>query len=395
MAARAAAQPRENTGATFLVASLTFVTGIFTALGITGGAIGHMARNHQLLMGTALIAACLAVICGVIAALRRSNSAKQWSWLRNGLALFLVATVAAVLAGLATWGDQTRPRVTAAIERADRGPILAIKATVGGLQSGQRLRVIVWPLTGQVGTSSGTTAGVRYAYGVEGLPLYQSINGPNADGDVDLDTKIPLPPQHPSSVVVQAVVGPFRADDCFEDSSHSGCVVVYLGEPGRPQLTLALSGTAADPMLMLKISDEDIPLQTVYLRLVAETKRGRVELAHGAFAPAANGDLTQSVSLQRPRRATSLCAIASALASAVRSCPLRFKLNRGQLRACIQALASPPTLVLPGDQPPSQTPAQRQKVCTQGQRSAVERGSAWLRLNLEAVRATGNTPTRN
>jgi hypothetical protein len=378
-AADAVTPPKENSGAAFLVASLTFVTGIFAALGITGGVLGRMGRNHPIPTGIAIFFATLAVISGVLAALKKNDSARQWSHLRNGLICFLVATIAAVVAGLLTWGDHTSPRVRTGIERTERGLILAIDTNASGLRAAQRLRVSVWPVTAEASSSS--ASGARYAYRVEGLPLFQSINGPNADGDVDLGLKVPMPPQHPSRVVVQAAVGTREPSDCFGDDSRSGCAVLYLGEPGRPQLSSSWSTKGKNKILTLQITDEDVPLQTLYLRVVGRAKT-RSQLARTVIPPAGTGDVKQSIDVQVPARVHVVCAVASPFVSAVSACPPRFGINQTALRRCIgQRLTQGPLLLSPSDEPPpKETRAEAKKRCQSGQLFQLTRATTWIAL---------------
>jgi uncharacterized membrane protein YebE (DUF533 family) len=115
----------ENPGAAFLVTSVTVIAGVFTALGLTGNVLGRMARNHSYAAGAAIILALVAVTLGVFAALL-VNRKKALKWaLGLGLLVFLVGGGAAVYAALATWGDKTKPQVSATIERTPRGLVLS------------------------------------------------------------------------------------------------------------------------------------------------------------------------------------------------------------------------------------------------------------------------------
>src|SRR5438309_164 len=115
--ATAAAKPKldpENRGAAFLLGGLTVVTGIFTALGVTGGIVGRMARNEATLTTVGLSLTVSAVVVGAIAAyvLRRDQQRRA---LIVGLGLLLAAGVLAVFAGVHVWGDRTQPRLSASI----------------------------------------------------------------------------------------------------------------------------------------------------------------------------------------------------------------------------------------------------------------------------------------
>jgi hypothetical protein len=103
--AKAAARPKlepENQGAAFLLGGLTVVTGIFTALGVTGGIVGRMARNEATLTTVGLSLTVSAVVVGAVAAyvLRRDHQRRA---LMVGLGLLLAAGILAVLSGVHVW----------------------------------------------------------------------------------------------------------------------------------------------------------------------------------------------------------------------------------------------------------------------------------------------------
>src|SRR3954447_5156747 len=92
----------ENKGAAVLMASITGVGAILTALGVSGGLVGRMARNHEILSGLAFIAALLAVGMGFIAAYT-GRAAREKTFLNRGIALFVIAGICAVWAGIGVW----------------------------------------------------------------------------------------------------------------------------------------------------------------------------------------------------------------------------------------------------------------------------------------------------
>jgi hypothetical protein len=370
---------KDNPGAAFLVTSITVIAGVFTALGLTGNVLGRMARNHSLLAGASIITALVAVILGVLAALLVEHTRARWSILGVGLFFFAAAGGFAVWAAISTWGDETRPQVTATVQRTPRGLVLGIKAKMNGLEARQRLRVSVWPVVSESGSALVGAGEVidPYTYEVEGLPLHRSINGPDADGDVDYAVDVPLPPQHPPRVVVQAATGSHRPEDCFEKGSSTGCVLLYLGEPGRPQLKGSWgSASSSEGLAKLQIVTEDIPTATVYVRAVGVPSAGarRVHLAVAQFPPGASGDVISSLEVVVPRSVGAVCAVASTVKVAARTCPPLKKEPRSVLRDCVRSSRRSSQV----DPPP--TAKQLRRSCQRSWAAFVEHSTSWIRL---------------
>jgi hypothetical protein len=63
----------------------------------------------------------------------------------------------------------------------------------------------------------------EYAYVLGTQPVYHSVNGPDADGDVDLSIKVPLPPNYPPRVVVHASnAEDSKPGECAKQVGRSG-----------------------------------------------------------------------------------------------------------------------------------------------------------------------------
>ncbi|HST55872.1 MAG TPA: hypothetical protein VLJ42_08265 [Solirubrobacteraceae bacterium] len=332
-----------NRGSAFLMASLTAIAGIFTVLGLTGGLIGRMARNHPVFAGGALAVAGGAVVVGFIGG--GLTGVKQRHALNLGIGLFLVAAVLAILAGISTWGDATTPRVTATAKRTASGEALAISVKDSGMKAKQKLVVSVWPIAGVTGPSSvdGAPLDAAVDYRTGGLPLYQSINGPNSDGEVDLSQDVPLPDDYPPSVIVQAVVEGGRPSDCFKSKSHSGCVTLSLGDAGTPQLDASWAGLdSSHPRLGLAVSAENIPRQLLYVRALVRgspTRRGiakRHEIARVKLTPAASGDVRHKLDLMLPAHARTVCVVASTAGNV--TCPPILKASPSAAAECAKTL---------------------------------------------------------
>ena len=141
----AARVAEQNEGVAFLLKSVAAVTAIFTALGITGGVIGRMARNHDLATFLALGLAVAAVSIGVVATVL-GHVGWQRRLLYLGLAAFPPARHSQSSLPCATWNDPVAPRVTASSEETTRGPVIVLDADAAALESEQRLTTTIWPL---------------------------------------------------------------------------------------------------------------------------------------------------------------------------------------------------------------------------------------------------------
>lgn len=373
-----AKKAEQNPGAAFLLTSITVITAVFAALGLTGGILGRMARNHSEAAGAALGLALAAIVLGVLAALldrhQRASRARDVV-LALGLLVFLGGGGAAVYAGVQTWLDETRPQVSATVEPTPRGLVLAINAKMNGLKANRRLRVYVWQVVSERWGAVDEDRGDPYSYEVGGLPLHQSVNGPNADGDVDYSVKVPLPPQHPQRVIVQAATGAHRENDCYEKDSRSGCVVLYLGERGRPQLRVGWETLkSGEALAKLRVTAEEVPTATVYVRAFGLRPHGRASLllAQAHLAPAASGDVNAALDVVAPTSVRALCVVATTLGSAAKTCPPQTKQPERVRRDCLRSFRGPDK--------PSQ--AEREASCRNGWATVVERSSGWVRLRV-------------
>jgi 4-hydroxybenzoate polyprenyltransferase len=99
-----------NEGVAFLMKSSVAVAAIFTALGVSGGLLGNMARNHPKLTAIAIVGASIATICGVIAALSKKHPRAQWRLLIAGLSIYLIAAVGGSLGSRQCLGRHDRSR---------------------------------------------------------------------------------------------------------------------------------------------------------------------------------------------------------------------------------------------------------------------------------------------
>lgn len=383
----------ENKGAGFLMASMTALVAILAALGVTGGVVGRMARNHEELTGLAFVATAIAVVLGFVAAYangdgngseadRAKEAARERGLLNWGIILYGIAAVLAVLAGLAVWNDKTSPQVTATAEASPRGDILNLTVKSSGLGSDDRLHLGVWPLlSGPASfpnTASGNVAPPQYEYYADGLPLYQSVTGPNADGDVDLSSNLRLPTDHPRRAIVLASVGQGDPDKCFDDGEQAGCTIVDLGASGRPNLAATWSKPAArEPRLIVKSSASEIAGRTVFLRVIGRrANHKKTVLAKAALTPDAAGNLAQDMPIAVPARVTRVCAVASTLR--LQRCPPRRKVPTTTIGNCAAAIED--KVAIGAER--ATKPTQARKRCKAAYTSLQAQNVAWLRLKV-------------
>jgi hypothetical protein len=382
-AAVAEATPKvdpENRGAAFLLASITAIAALFTALGVTGGLVGRMARNHNVLTGAAFVAALFAVASGFVAAYI-SGKGKEKVFLNVGIGFYLLAGVFAVIAAVKVWGDQPPPRVAATVESSTRGDTLDLTVDSSGLDKGERIHLTVWPLLSERGAptlpSGAPAPGAQYQYFTGGLPLYQSISGPDADGNVDFTAQAHLEPDHPSRVVVQAAVGNSSPDDCFQDKSNSGCVILDLGAPPRPQLVASWNRESTPrPILALTSSADNVAEGAVRLRVFGLQAGKQIRLADAQLAPDSSGSLNQTTDIRVPTGTQGVCAIASTIPE--QGCPPSGQVPHQAIRACVGATKHQTPL----GTDTSQTSGQKaRRHCRRGYRVQRNQSTSWIRLS--------------
>jgi hypothetical protein len=377
----------DNKGVAFLVGSVAAVAAILTALGITGGVIGRMARNHDVLTFLAISLAAFASVVGVIAWLQSKSSQRQKHLLWLGLAIFLAAAGFAIAAAIRTWNDSFAPRVTASVEETARGEVIVLNSDAAGLKADQRLTTAVWPLASVSGPTYSGNGGIiedRFDYTVEGLPIYRTANGPNADGEVSLASRVPVPADHPARVIVRAAIEdssgalsqPDNPDDCFEDTSAAGCITLDLGEPTAPPLDVGWSTVDGRRILDIKIGADQSAGRRLFVRVFGRSARGSVVLAR-AELPLSQGEATtRDVQVFVPGDVRSVCAVASPVDLST-GCPPQPRADRASRHTCVAARLE----TVPRNHPkPSH--ADLRMECRSNQRSFVEGATSWMRMRI-------------
>jgi hypothetical protein len=378
-----AAKPEvgENRVAAFLLASITGIGTIISALGVSGSVVGRMVRNHPLLSGLAYGVALLAVLAGVFGLYRSVE--KQRLWFNAGLILFAIAGLFALFAALAVWGDHTSPQIWAAAKPSTHGGSVDLTVKSSGLRNEQRLTVDIWPLESTSAsalseTNSTTGAGPQLGYSTGVSPIYQSVTGPDANGNVNFSTSAHLPPDHPSRVVVEASTDETELDDCFENEK-TGCVFLELGSPARPQLSASVAHHDREATLKLRTYASGIAERTLFFKVFASRPGHRSALADGDLAPDSEGELDQTTGVAIPRAARRVCALAGTYpltsAAGISGCPPKFAAPDAAVKECVAELKRNPQPAQESVKPSARKPAER---CAAGIVTGLQEATTWL-----------------
>jgi hypothetical protein len=374
-----------NQGIATLTGAFALLATIFTALGITGGVLGNMLRNHPVWAGIAVGLTLIAVLVGAVAFFMKDyKTLQRWLFL-GGIILLAVAGSSAIVAALKVWGDETAPRVSASVEPSPRGDVIKVTAKTTGLDADGRVKLSVFPLDSEFVTSQ-TTPGqssvtARYDFVSDARPLYQSITGPDGSGDVDLNPSIRLPPDHPPRVIVQAVVGNSAPEDCFSETSRSGCVIVDLGTTGRPQIMAGFKGGS----LALRIAAVDALGASIHTRAFGQAGSRQQKLFAGELTSDAQGNLNYKTSVPIPSGASRVCVVSSLIPN--QQCPPRQTLSGPELERCLGGLkkAEVTQVKSASDTDTGQaarltSPAEKEQRCNANFAAAQRRSTSWERL---------------
>jgi hypothetical protein len=372
----------KNKGSAFLLTSLTFIAGIFAALGVSNGTVSNMVRNHGCWAGAAIFLGAVAVLAGVWARTKKDEPKKQSYWIFAGLVLLLAAALCAVRASVLVTGDETAPRLTAFVEPSSRGDVINLGVQTAGLKHDERVDLAVWPVLSEGEASSlpstGGTASASYEYATGGVPIYRSILGPSGDGDVNIEHTASLPTDHPPTVLVQAEVGEAKPNDCLDPDSRAGCVFLDLGDPGRPRLALRRKRGAQGPQgpLTLRISANDIAGQTVFLSVFANGIGKGHQVMRAEYAPDPAGNLHEKPMLRLPAGTHTVCAVVNTITT--QSCPPLTTPSFPVLNQCITSIEGKPPL---GDEKPT-TREQAYHRCVASYPRTERRSTSWIRVRL-------------
>ncbi len=125
----------------FLLAAIPALGAVLTGLAVTGGLVGHMARDHPLASYGAFGLAVLAIFAGALATFAfRAGSAEEQIAIYAGLGLVVGSLLFGVYAGVQTWGDRAQPSITLTPKP---GHLVAVTVRGAGLRSRDHIVVEV------------------------------------------------------------------------------------------------------------------------------------------------------------------------------------------------------------------------------------------------------------
>src|SRR5256885_2951170 len=168
----------------FLLAAIPALGAVLTGLAITGGLVGHMARDHPLASYGAFGFAVLAIFAGAVATFAfREGSTEEQVAIYAGLGLVVASLLFGVYAGVQTWGDRAQPSIMLTPKP---GHMVAVTVRASGLRSSDHIVVEVDQLVRKPNDAGRLTWKA-------GEPLYGASLGPNGDGAIAYSIDIPVP----------------------------------------------------------------------------------------------------------------------------------------------------------------------------------------------------------
>lgn len=271
--------------------------------------------------------------------------AEARNFFRAGAFAFLIGMGTVLAAIILQAREQPRPTITAKLMTVEGQESLETSIKASGLRGEEHLRLLMEGILpphqgadGRVTFNKRTGAPQYYR-----VPLYFSVLGPNASGDIDYTVQAPLARRF-DSIQVRAWVGDLadEPEDCFrrvepkrdlpEDAKLPGCVTIRV--PVRatlPVLALRWSARSKKPVLIVSLDAKDMPLtvpdvsirQTVLARSTLMLVRAYglassssstdedEELFVSLLSPDRAGTVTQSFRIAVPRRFTAVCVAAA------------------------------------------------------------------------------------
>ena len=293
----------------FLAAGLAAVTGVLTAAGVAGDVVGRMVGEKPWLFAAGLSCVLFGGTLAVVASLLRKRPTRTTRRFLLGANFFLFAgLVCMVFAAVGVWSDTRRPSVTATPEQTTAGTFLAVSVKDSGLDSSERVTVLVESLRrGAAPRTRGVV--LRHA-----APIYSASLGSSDDGKVDHAVRLKLPAGFTGYVGARAYLGSDLPVDCYEAPARGqGCVVAAVTRDiERPQLSAALG--PGGRTLVVGVTARDTPASTMALRVLGTTgaapHRWR-EVASWRLAAGANGEFRRAVTVPGIARYARICAAAS------------------------------------------------------------------------------------
>jgi hypothetical protein len=290
----------------FLLGAIPALGAVLTALAITGGLAGRMARDHPLATYSAFALAVLAIFAGAVAAFAlQEGSAEERIAVHAGLGLVGASLLFGVYAGVLTWGDRVQPSIMLTPKP---NHTVAVTVRGEGLRSRDHIVVEVEQLVRATTDAGGLTWKA-------GEPLYGASLGPDGDGAIEYTVDIPLPAGDYDDLGARAWVGD-EPEACYASGNTTGCVRVHVPRPQeRPQLAVSWETFVRAPRLAIRVTARNQPprpARSMTLRVFGiSTDGSRRNLAEWSLAPNAEGDFDRRLAVVVGHAFADVCIVAS------------------------------------------------------------------------------------
>jgi hypothetical protein len=289
----------------FLLAAIPALGAVLTGLAITGGLVGHMARDHPLPTYGAFGLAVLAIFAGAVAAFGlRAGSGQEAAAVYAGLGLVVASLLFGVYAGVQTWGDRAQPSITLTPKP---GHVVGVTVRGTGLRLSDHIVLEVDQL--RAAHEDG-----RLTWKA-GDPLYGASLGPDGDGQIAYTVDVPLPPGDYDDLGARAWVGD-EPKACYARGNTTGCVRIHVPRPQEaPQLAVSWETFVVAPRLLVRLTAKNLPQRTgqlMTLRVFGIAANGaRRSLAEWSLAPTAEGDFNRRLAVVVGHAYADVCVVAS------------------------------------------------------------------------------------
>lgn len=290
----------------FLLAAIPALGAVLTALAITGGLVGRMARDHPLASYGAFGLAVLAIFAGAAATFAfTEGSSEERAAIYAGLGLVAASLLFGVYAGIQTWGDRTQPSITLTPKA---GHTVAVSVRGASLRSSDHIVVEVEQLVRAPNDAGRLTWKA-------GEPLYGASLGPDGDGKIAYTVEIPVPAGDYDDLGARAWVGE-EPKECYARGNTTGCVRVHVPRPQeQPQLAVSWETFVRAPRLLIRLTAKNLPqrpAKSMTLRVYGiAADHVRRDLAEWSLAPDADGEFDRRLAVVVGHSFADVCVVAS------------------------------------------------------------------------------------
>jgi hypothetical protein len=304
-----------NKPAGAIAAGLAALTGVLVAAGVTGDVTGRMVGEEPYWFGVGLILVVVGGVFAMIATLHVRKTKGERRLLVWGNWLLLLGLVCTAIAAVGVWSNTRRPSVAATPEATADGTVLNVSVKDSGLDSTERVTLLVEPLNLVRGTRT-------RPFLVHRATIYSASLGSNDDGKVDHTVRLRLAAGLTGFIGARAYLGDDLPKDCYKvPASGQGCVVVEIPHDAeRPQLSA--SWGAANETLIVNLKARQNYGGTITLRALGKASGPKAtwsELASWSLAADSNGGFDRTLTVPGVSRFTSVCVVASRAGR--RKCP--------------------------------------------------------------------------